>query len=159
MSTATEANKALVRDYLEQLYRGNDAVLAEVISTEFFADAPPSPESPGARYAAAFAPNRAAFPDLRITIDAIIAEGDLVALHTTLHGTHLGTFRGVPPTGRRVAFTVTVFRRVRDGKIVEGFSSWDWLSALEQLGAVVTVDGATVTPRNLPPRRPRGATD
>ena len=156
-----EQNKALVRRYLEEIYRGNYAVLEEVVSPEYDAGRPPGPpgQTPGARYAAGFDALRRAFPDIRISIDAIIAEGDLVALHATLRGTHLGAFRGVPPTGRTATWTATAFRRVRDGKLVEGFATWDWLTALTQLGATVTVGAAVVEPRPDQTQRPRAASD
>jgi steroid delta-isomerase-like uncharacterized protein len=155
--TVLEQNKALVRRYLEEIYRGNYEVLEEVISPEYYAERPPGPPglTPGARYATGFDALRRAFPDIRISLDAVIAEGDLVALHATLHGTHLGAFRGVPPTGKEATWTATAFRRVRDGKLVEGFATWDWLSALEQVGATVTVGGIPVEPRVAPPARPR----
>jgi steroid delta-isomerase-like uncharacterized protein len=159
--TILEQNKAVVRRYLEEIYQGNYAVLEEVVSPEYYADRPPSPAglTPGTRYATGFDAFRRAFPDVRISIDAIIAEGDLVALHATLRGTHLGEFRGVPPTGRPATWTATAFRRVRDGKLVEGFATWDWLTALEQLGATVTLGGAVVEPRSAPPAGPRAAAE
>jgi hypothetical protein len=49
------------------------------------------------------------------------------------------------------------FRRVRDGKLVDGFSSWDWLGLLEQLGATLTVGADVLERRDPPPSRPRGA--
>jgi predicted ester cyclase len=101
--TVLAQNKAIVRRYLEEIYRGNYEVLEEVISPEYYADRPPGPPglTPGARYATGFDALRRAFPDIRINFDAVIAEGDLVALHATLHGTHRGVFRGVPPPARR----------------------------------------------------------
>ena len=157
--TVLEQNKAVVRRYLEEVYRGNYAVLDEVVSPEYYADRPPDPAglAPGARYAAGFDRLRRAFPDIRISLDALIAEDDLVAVHATLRGTHLGEFRGVPPTGKPVTLTATAFRRVRDGRLVEGFATWDWLTALEQLGATVTVGAAVLEPRGAPPQRPRAA--
>ena len=154
-----EANKAVVRRYLEELFGGNVDVLDEVIGPEFFAGRPPDPAglTGAARYKAGFGLIRRAFPDMRMSIDALIAEGDLVALHITVRGTHLGEFRGLAPTGKQVTWTATAFRRVRDGKLVESFGAWDWLGLLEQLGATVTVGADVVQPRNLPPARPRGA--
>jgi predicted ester cyclase len=59
-------------------------------------------------------------------------------MHCTIDGTHLGEWHGMPPTGKHPTWTATAFRRIRDGKIVEGLSTWDWLGILEQLGATVT---------------------
>jgi predicted ester cyclase len=153
-----EANKALVRHYLEEIYRGNYDILDEVISPDFFEGRPPHPDglAPGARYKAGFSLLKRAFPDLSITFHTLVAEGDLVAFHNVIQGTHLGELVGaasrpwsttIPPTGKQVRFTVTGFRRVRDGKVVEGFSTWDWLKVLQQLGASVAIDGLVLEPR------------
>ena len=156
---SAEDNKTLVRRYLEEIYRGNYDILDEVVSPEYYAGRPPDSagRTPGARYAAGFDAIGRAFPDIRLSIDAIIAEDELVALHAAVQGMHLGEFRGVAAAGEQATWTATGFRRVRDGKLVEGFASWDWLSALEQLGATVTVWGAVVEPRNAPAQRPRSA--
>ena len=76
----------------------------------------------------------------------LIGDGDLVAYHTIWRGTHLGEFRGIPPTGKRVEWKVTAFRRVRDGKVVEGWGSYEWLSVVEQLGATITPPTGTTEP-------------
>jgi predicted ester cyclase len=161
-----EDNKALVRRYLDEIYRGNYDILDEVVSPEYFANRPPHPDglTGGARYKTQFAKLHRAFPDLRIAFDALIAEGDLVAFHTTVQGTHLGELHGpgstpwgapIPPTGRQVTLTVTGFRRVRDGKLVEGFSTWDWLSLLQQLEATVSVGPVVLEPHVAWQQRPR----
>jgi predicted ester cyclase len=132
-----EANKALVRRYMEELYRGNFDVLDEVISEEYIgSDGRPNPP---AEYKARFSVVRHAFPDIRIRFDAVIAEGDWVAVHCTIDGTHLGEWRGIPPTGKHATWTLTMFRRVRDGKLVQGYISWDWLSVVRQIGASITL--------------------
>lgn len=142
---STEDNKALVRHYLEEIYRGNLAILDEVIGDEFNNDPPPG-VTPAEHYQRVFGAFRRAFPDIQIRFAALIAEGDQVAMHCTLAGTHLGEWRGIPPTGKPITWTATAFRRVRDGTRVEGLSSWDTLSALEQLGATVTPPAPTATP-------------
>jgi predicted ester cyclase len=159
-----EENKALVRRYLEEIYRGNYDILDEVISPEYFADRPPRPDglADGARYRAQFIEIHRAFPDMRIAFDALIAERDLVAFHVTIHGTHLGELRGpgsapwshpIPPTGKQVTWKVSGFRRVRDGKLVEGFATWNWLSVLEQLGATITMGQITFETRAAQPQQ------
>jgi steroid delta-isomerase-like uncharacterized protein len=153
-----ERNKALVRRYLEGIFRGNLDILDEVISPEYYFGRPPDPsDAPAAaQYRAGFGAFRRSFPDLRINNDSMIAEDDLVAFHATVRGTHLGEFRGVPPTGRQATWTITGFRRVRDDKLLEGFDSWAFHTAFDQLGAVVTIDGVVAQPRGLT-QRPRGA--
>jgi steroid delta-isomerase-like uncharacterized protein len=130
-----EVNKALVRHYLEEIYRGNLDILDEVISEDYVGSNGPNPP---AKYKAGFGAIRRAFPDIQIRFDALIAEGDWVAMHCTIEGTHLGEWRGIPATGKHATWTATAFRRVRDGKIVQGYASWDWLGMLHQIGATVT---------------------
>jgi steroid delta-isomerase-like uncharacterized protein len=79
---------------------------------------------------------RTAFPDWTSTVEEIVSEGDRVAERWTGRGTHLGDFRGIPPTGRRVEVPGVVFYRMRDGKIAEFRGSFDGLRMLQQLGAL-----------------------
>jgi len=130
-----EANKALVRRYLEEIYRGNLDILDEVISEDYVGTHGPNPPS---QYKASFGAIRRAFPDIQIHFDALIAEGDWVAMHCTIEGTHLGEWRGIPPTGKHATWRATAFRRVSDGKMVQGYATFDWLGVLEQIGATVT---------------------
>lgn len=79
-----------------------------------------------------------ALPDLHLSYDHLIAEGDLVAGHFTLTGTHLGDFGGIPPTGAPVKVTGHDFARIRDGKISEHWVEMDSLTLMQQLGVVPT---------------------
>jgi uncharacterized protein YhfF/predicted ester cyclase len=74
-----------------------------------------------------------AFPDLRIDIQDLIAEGDKVVARMTFHGTHRGPFRGIAATGRQVRFTAIRVYRIADGKIVETWANQDALGLLGQL--------------------------
>ena len=76
------------------------------------------------------------FPDLRISIDACIAEGDSVATRWSLTGTHQGEFQGIPPTGRSVKFSGLEFNRVVHGRFVEHWSTFDNIALLQQIGAI-----------------------
>jgi predicted ester cyclase len=145
-----EANKALVRRYLEEVYRGNLDILDEVISEDYVGTAGPNPP---AQYKANFGALRRAFPDIQIRFDALIAEGDWVAMHCTIEGTHLGEWRGIPPTGKHATWRATAFRRVRDGKVVQGYATFDWLSVLEQIGATVTPPSPAPEDAEERPRR------
>ena len=139
---STEEMKALVRRYIEEaVNKGNLAILDEVMSPDFRNPIAPSAAAPGSaveRYKQSVAGTRATFPDVEVTFDYMIAEGDLVAYQCTWRGTHRGAFRGIAPTGKRVEWRATAFRRVVDGKVVEGWGTYDWLGVLEQLGATVT---------------------
>lgn len=79
---------------------------------------------------------RTAFPDVEVTTDVLLAEGDLVAGHFRGHGTHQGLFNGVPATGREWEARCTAIYRVEDGRIAEAWVNWDLLSLIEQLGGI-----------------------
>jgi steroid delta-isomerase-like uncharacterized protein len=74
-----------------------------------------------------------AFADLSVTLADMIAEGDRVAVRATWRGVHVGTFRGLPPTGKNVVFTGMVFWRVRDGRIAERWAEVDFGALTAQL--------------------------
>lgn len=77
---------------------------------------------------------RRAFPDLHLTIEDIVAEGDKVWVRSTARGTHRGPFMGLPPTGRSYAITVIDVCRFADGRIVEHWGVPDRFALMQQLG-------------------------
>jgi steroid delta-isomerase-like uncharacterized protein len=74
------------------------------------------------------------FPDLRSTVHHVIGEGDLVATHWTLRGTHQGEFMGVAPTGRTVTVEGMNVYRFAGGRITEMWTQLDGVGLREQLG-------------------------
>lgn len=84
---------------------------------------------------------RAAFPDLRYTIDDEMAERDLVMTRFSARGTHLGPFLGAEPTGKAIAYTGMDVNRIVDRRIVESWVQYDALGLLQQLGLVPVVPG------------------
>lgn len=77
-----------------------------------------------------------AFPDLVLTLEALLAEGDTVAARWAVAGTHQGEFMGVEPTGEEFEFGAIGMFRVDDGEITEAWLEADRLGHLEQLAAV-----------------------
>jgi len=75
-----------------------------------------------------------AFPDLNHTIDAIIAEGDMVSTREALRGTHQGEFMGIPPTGKKFEMSAICLWRFSDGKLVEYWADGDMMGLMMQLG-------------------------
>jgi predicted ester cyclase len=80
--------------------------------------------------------NRAAFPDLRLTIEDQIAEGDKVVTRFTARGTHRGKLPGIAPTGKQVTTTAIIINRYTGGKIAESWINGDILGLLQQLGVI-----------------------
>jgi steroid delta-isomerase-like uncharacterized protein len=79
---------------------------------------------------------RSAFPDMKVTIDYVIEQGDKVVARWTSTMTHRGEFLGIAPTGKKATITGTTTQRISGGKIVEGWDNWDQLGLLVQIGAV-----------------------
>ena len=85
----------------------------------------------------------AAFPDIEMTFEHEIAESDLVAVRVSATGTHLGIFRGYPPSGKKWQATASAWYQVADGRIVNAWINWDWLAIMEAIGAVSWNEAAT----------------
>ena len=85
---------------------------------------------------AGVAPIRDAFPDIHLTLDDIVAEGDKVAIRNTVSGTHKGPVVGIAATGKGATWTGMSFYRLVAGKITEDWALGDYLGILQQIGAV-----------------------
>lgn len=79
---------------------------------------------------------RAAFPDLHYEVLDRIAEGDKVVVRFRGQGTQMGDFRGVPPTGKKMAYTGIVIMRFVDGQVIEYWGVSDALGIFQQLGVI-----------------------
>lgn len=77
---------------------------------------------------------RSAFPDLHVTPDLVIAEGDFVVVRWTARGTNTGTGNGIPATGRKVEVSGTAIFRFEDGKIAEEWTAANTIGLMRQLG-------------------------
>ena len=75
----------------------------------------------------------AAFPDVHVTLEYAIAEGDLVAERHTARATHKGEFMGIPATGKKVSWTENHFYRLENGRIVELWSEWSYQALITQI--------------------------
>ena len=142
---SVEDNKALVERFYEEVWgKGKVTVAHEVFAEDYLRhDLRPGQALPGpagqAKIAADF---RAAFPDLRMEIDLILGEGDLVAARWTTEGTNSGPWAGQPPTGKRARFSGVNIFRIRDGKVVELWNHRDDLGLMQQLGAQIYAGAA-----------------
>ncbi|MDQ3855881.1 MAG: ester cyclase [Chloroflexota bacterium] len=138
-----------MRRFYEELWsQGNLDAIPELIA-EDFVDHHPLPGVPPGRegLAALVVMWRTAFPDMRETVEDLIAKEDKVVGRFTMRGTHSGEFMGIPPTGRRVTMSGIDIVRVAGGKIVEFWYGEHLLELLQQLGAVPDF-AASYTPRD-----------
>ena len=133
----SEQNKELVRRVVEEIYNKGNLAAADELSASDLVIHLTSQEIRGRdgakQYVAAL---RAAFPDLHITIEDQIAEGDRVVTRWTVRGTHAGEFHGISPTGKQVQVAGTDIDRIADGEVVECWSHLDELGMMQQLGVI-----------------------
>jgi steroid delta-isomerase-like uncharacterized protein len=135
-----DTNKQVVRRFYEELWnRGNFDAADELISPDYIRhDLRPGEAPPGPAGQKAVAEKfRAGFPDVRLEVEALVAEGNLVAARWSMSGTHTGHWGDVAATGRKVRFTGVNFFRIVDGMIAEIWNVRDDLGLREQLGAAV----------------------
>jgi steroid delta-isomerase-like uncharacterized protein len=135
----SEENKAIVRQQEEELFtQGNLDAADEVYAPDYVGHDPSNSEEVRGLEAAKRAASdyRQAFPDLRVTVEDLIAEGDRVAARLRFRGTHLGELDGIAPTGRRVDCTGIVISRIEEGKIAEDWANFDDLGMMRQLGLI-----------------------
>jgi steroid delta-isomerase-like uncharacterized protein len=138
---STEENKGLVRRQFEAIWNGgNLAVIDELYAPNYTNRDPANPDqAPGpAGFTQRVSLYRTALPDLHLTIEDQVAEGDKVVTRWTASGTHKGDLMGIPPTGKSASVTGMLISRIEGGKFVEEWVNWDTLGLLRQVGAVPT---------------------
>jgi len=132
-----ERNKRIVQRVYDEVWNtGNLAVVDELIAVDCLRHDPSSPEDTGGSdaFKERAAEIRAAFPDLRLVIEDILADGDRVATRSRFTGTHEGALMGIPATGKKVDVTALEIVRIEDGRIAEIWRVGDTLGFMHQLG-------------------------
>ena len=131
-------NKAIIRRLLEEVWSHGDLAAADEIVDANMVDHVTRPGDPigleGLKQSVTMF--RIAFPDLEITSDDQIAEGDKVAVLWTARGTHLGELMGIAPTGSRIEVRGMYLYRLANGKLVERAGARDMLALMQQIGAI-----------------------
>ncbi len=137
---SAEKNKAVVRRYFEEAWnKKNLDVVDEIIAPDHLDhEVDGSEQWSGPEDVKGYLTEyyHRALPDVRMTVEDQVAEGDKVVTRLTVRGTHQGELLGVPATGNRIEVTGISVDRIEGGKIVEGWVSWDRLGLLRQLGAI-----------------------
>ncbi len=135
-------NKEIARRYGAEVWGRGDAAAvdalfaADVVDHNAFPGQPPGVE--GVKQIVALF--RAAFPDLQITNEEILADGDRAVLRWNAQGTHQGELAGIPATGKRVRMTGIDILRIADGKVVERWGEYNSLELMQQLGVIPAPD-------------------
>ena len=135
---AADANKLLVQRLVRDVQEGGQLALVDQLFAEDFVDHTPLPGLAATRDGVRmlFGGMLAAFPDLKITIEEQVAEGEKVVTRKTFEGTHRGDFMGIPASGNSIAFSVIDILTVRDGRFRDHRVVLDQLQLLRQLGAM-----------------------
>jgi steroid delta-isomerase-like uncharacterized protein len=137
--TQREENRSLYLSYLEYCNEHDlDGMASFYKSTIKVNDLPMDP----AAVSAQFEPLFSAFPDWHWEMRNLVVDGDHIAVHFTVTGTHRAAFQGIEATGRRVAASEFTFYRLEDGKFAEVWDLADMDAVMKQIGRVTrTVDG------------------
>jgi steroid delta-isomerase-like uncharacterized protein len=136
---SAETNKAIVRRFYEEVFsQGKLAILQEITAADYANHDPSAPSGgwPGGPDGLGMVVGayRTAFPDVQMTIDDQVAEGDKVVTRWSARGTNSGSLMGMPPTGKSIAITGISIERIAGGKIAETWVNFDLLGMLQQLG-------------------------
>jgi steroid delta-isomerase-like uncharacterized protein len=139
----TEANKALTLRYWEEVAnKGNLDLIEEICAPDYVCHEVDQdirgPE--GVRQFISML--RAAFPDLHVTVEDVIAEGEKIVQRWTGRGTHQGELMGIPPTGNRVSVAGITISRFKDGKVSEEWEVYDMMGMMQQLGVIPSSEQA-----------------
>jgi len=132
----TEENKAAARRLIEEVFnKRNLALMDELVDANFVQHG--STEFKGRDSFKGFVNMQVtAFPDMKVTAEDTIAEGDKTATRITIRGTHQGELMGIAPTGKQITMTGIVITRFAGDKQVESWIVTDNLGMMQQLGVV-----------------------
>jgi steroid delta-isomerase-like uncharacterized protein len=137
----SDANKQLVRRWFEEVWnKGRVEAVDEMLGADAVVHGLSDDSETPLLGAAGFKPFherfREAFPDITVTVDDLIAEGDKVAARCSVQGKHQGRSLGFDATQAPVEFTGMVIVRIDNGKIVEAWNNFDFMTMYKQVGAI-----------------------
>jgi steroid delta-isomerase-like uncharacterized protein len=132
----SEANKALVRRMIEEGWNQHNLALVDELWADCVYYNPTTGELKGKALEQFAASLLVAFPDIRFTIEDLVAEGDKVVTRWSCTATHQGEFMGLAPSGKKVTLSALDIFRIVEGKVVEERVEFDTLRFFQQLGTV-----------------------
>jgi len=137
-SSQAENNKKVVSRFIEEFKNNANHDIVDELLTADFVHHLKDPRLPPGRPAIKLLGQSivAGFPDVRATVEELLADGDRVIERTSAVATHTGDFNGRAATGNKVAWTEIHIYRLKDGKIAEMWSEIDLLALLAQIGAL-----------------------
>ncbi|MBV9211755.1 MAG: ester cyclase [Acidobacteria bacterium] len=136
----SEENKALIRRWFEEVWnKGREDAIDEMLADEAvvhgLADESGQPLHGLQDFHAFHQKFRQAFPDIYVTVDDVITEGDKGAVRCSVRGSHTGDSLGFEASHKPVEFTGMSMVRIADGKIVEAWNNFDFMNMYQQIGA------------------------
>jgi steroid delta-isomerase-like uncharacterized protein len=149
----SDANRELVKVWFDRVWNhGDESVIDRLMSPTAtvhglgaHGEAVSGPEG----FKAFFRAFRAAFPDINIRIMRTICEGDMVACHCAVTGTHAGPGLGVAPSNAPIEIHGVSIARIQNGQIQEGWNCYDFMSLYQQVGMLpVLAANAAGVPRS-----------
>jgi steroid delta-isomerase-like uncharacterized protein len=148
----SEHNKAFIRRWFEEVWnKGREEAIDEMFGEEGVANGLVDESGQPLRGPAGFKPFfrkfREAFPNVEVVVEDVVAEGDRVAARCSVRGHHRGDALGFAATEQPVEFTGMTIVRISQGKIVEAWNSFDFMTMYQQLG-VLRLDAPAATPGN-----------
>lgn len=137
----TPSGKAVVRKWFAEVWDRKDASAIDRIADpecviHGLGEGGPSPGAL-AHFKQFHALFCSTYPDMAVTIEDMVEEGDRVAWRITFRGTHAGHALGIPATNRPVAVSAIGISRIRNGRIVEGWNEFDRYGMFQQMGAAM----------------------
>ncbi len=133
-----DRNREVTRRFSAEVWgQGNVALADELMAPDLVEHTPFPAMAPGLDgHKQVLAMFRAAFPDLKVTVDKVIVEGDWTSLRWHGEGTHTGALMNIPATGRKVTITGIDQLKLEDGKIKERWAEMDTMGLMRQLGVI-----------------------
>ena len=131
-----EENKAIIRKVIEAVNKQNLASLDELIAPDFVYHMPMQQIQGLEVMKQGVMEEIQSFPDLHVTIEDIMAEGEKVGVRLRETATHKATFRGLSPTGKELSYTAITIWRIVEGKVVEGWGVYNLLNFFKELGVI-----------------------
>jgi steroid delta-isomerase-like uncharacterized protein len=134
----SEENKAFVRRWFEEVWnKGREGAIDEMFAADGVAHGLGDESLRGAEgFKPFFRAFREAFPDVEVVVEDTVAEGDKVVARCRVRASHRGDTLGYAATHQPTEFTGMTIARVRDGKIIEAWNNFDFMSMHQQLGAL-----------------------
>ena len=143
MSTAEQArNKATVSRFVDDVIGTRDAeviskTIDELVEPDVLIHMPMPIQATGAQaLKQVWAMLLRGLPDVHVTVEDLIAEGDKVVNRNTVTGTHQGEYMGLPPTGKSITYNEIFIFRFANGRIAEMWGVVDVFSQMKQLGVI-----------------------